>query len=88
MPDIVTTAKGLGGGLPIGGVTGRADFMDSVHAGGLGSTFGGNPVCCAAALASIEEVERRGLIGKGRSSIGEIFSARLRPLLEDCACSR
>ncbi|MGO9198622.1 MAG: 4-aminobutyrate--2-oxoglutarate transaminase [Acidimicrobiales bacterium] len=84
VPDIVTTAKGLGGGLPIGGVTGRANLMDSVHAGGLGSTFGGNPLSCAAALASIEEVETRGLLARAEH-IGEIFSARLRPLLEDCA---
>ncbi len=84
VPDIITTAKGLGGGLPIGGITGRADLLDKVHAGGLGSTFGGNPLSCAAALASIEEVETRGLLAAA-THIGEIFEARLRPLLEDCA---
>ena len=53
VPDIVTTAKGLGGGLPIGGVTARAEIINQVHAGGLGGTFGGNPLSCAAALAAI-----------------------------------
>ncbi|WP_430786112.1 4-aminobutyrate--2-oxoglutarate transaminase [Actinoplanes sp. G11-F43] len=53
-PDLITTAKGMGGGLPIAGVTGRAELMDAVHAGGLGGTYGGNPIACAAALAAIE----------------------------------
>ena len=82
VPDIITTAKGLGGGLPIGGVTARADLVDRVHPGGLGSTFGGNPVSCAAALASIAEVERGGLVQRAQW-IGEIFERRLRPLLKD-----
>ncbi|MHB1987862.1 MAG: 4-aminobutyrate--2-oxoglutarate transaminase [Acidimicrobiales bacterium] len=84
VPDIVVTAKGLGGGLPIGGVTGRGDLMDAVHAGGLGSTFGGNPVSCAAALAAIEEVERRGLLAAAER-IGEICRAHLAPLFEECS---
>src|SRR5215470_1035057 len=54
VPDMVTTAKGIAGGLPLAGVTGRADIMDSVHVGGLGGTYGGNPVACAAALGAIE----------------------------------
>ncbi|MGH9297442.1 MAG: 4-aminobutyrate--2-oxoglutarate transaminase [Acidimicrobiales bacterium] len=83
-PDLVVTAKGLGGGLPIGGVTGRAELMDAVHKGGLGSTFGGNPVSCAAALAAIEEVETRGLLARAER-MGEIFESRLRPLVEDCS---
>ena len=83
VPDIVTTAKGLGGGLPIGGVTGRAELMDAVHPGGLGSTFGGNPVSCAAALAAIDEVEQGGLLAAA-VRLGEIFTTRLAPLLEDC----
>ncbi|HXY42768.1 MAG TPA: 4-aminobutyrate--2-oxoglutarate transaminase [Acidimicrobiales bacterium] len=82
VPDIVTTAKGLGGGMPIGGVTARADVIDQVHTGGLGGTFGGNPVCCAAALAAIAEVERGGLIERAER-MGEIFTQRLRPLLEE-----
>ncbi len=84
VPDIVTTAKGLGGGLPIGGVTGRAELMDAVHPGGLGSTFGGNPVSCAAALAAIEEVRAKDLLSAA-GRIGEVFSTRLRPLAEECA---
>ncbi len=52
-PDQITTAKGMGGGLPIAGVVGRADLMDAVHPGGLGGTYGGNPIACAAALAAI-----------------------------------
>ncbi len=84
VPDIVTTAKGLGGGLPIGGVTARADIVDRIHPGGLGSTFGGNPVSCAAALASIAEVERGGLVGAARR-IGEVFEQRLRPLVDEVA---
>jgi 4-aminobutyrate aminotransferase/(S)-3-amino-2-methylpropionate transaminase len=81
VPDIITTAKGLGGGLPIGGVTARADLVDQVHPGGLGTTFGGNPISCAAALASIAEVERGGLIERAQR-IGEIFEQHLRPLAE------
>lgn len=83
VPDVVTTAKGLGGGLPVSGVTGRAEIMDTVGPGGLGSTFGGNPVACAAALAAIEEVESNDLLGAARR-IGETFSTRLSPLLEEC----
>ena len=64
VPDLIATAKGLGGGLPIGGVTGRAEIMDKIHVGGLGSTFGGNPVSCAAALASIAVIEDEGLVAR------------------------
>ena len=56
VPDLVTTAKGIAGGLPLAAVTGRAELMDSVHVGGLGGTYGGNPVACAAALGAIEEM--------------------------------
>jgi 4-aminobutyrate aminotransferase/(S)-3-amino-2-methylpropionate transaminase len=76
VPDIVTTAKSLGGGLPIGGVTGRADLMDTVHPGGLGGTFGGNPLACAAALATIETVEADGLLERARR-IGAVMLGRL-----------
>jgi 4-aminobutyrate aminotransferase/(S)-3-amino-2-methylpropionate transaminase len=54
VPDLITTAKGIAGGLPLGAVTGRAEIMDSVHVGGLGGTYGGNPVACAAALGASE----------------------------------
>jgi len=71
VPDLVTTAKSLGGGLPLGAVTGRADVMESVHVGGLGGTFGGNPVACAAALAVLDLVEKEGLLERA-TSIGEV----------------
>lgn len=57
VPDLVLTAKGIAGGLPIAAVTGRAEIMDSVHAGGLGGTFSGNPISCAAAVAVLESLE-------------------------------
>ncbi len=57
VPDLVTSAKGIAGGMPLAGVTGRADIMDSIHAGGLGGTYGGNPVACAAALGAIRWME-------------------------------
>ena len=57
VPDLITTAKALAGGMPLAAVTGRAELMDGVHAGGLGGTYGGNPVACAAALASIATME-------------------------------
>lgn len=60
-PDLITMAKSLAGGMPISAVTGRAEIMDSVHVGGLGGTYGGNPLACAAALATIEEMERLNL---------------------------
>jgi 4-aminobutyrate aminotransferase/(S)-3-amino-2-methylpropionate transaminase len=80
-PDLITTAKALGGGLPLGAVTGRADIMDSVHVGGLGGTFGGNPLACAAALAVIETIERDGLLARAEH-IGEIMLGRLREMQE------
>ena len=60
VPDLITTAKGIAGGLPLAAVTGRAEIMDAVHVGGLGGTYGGNPVACAAALGAIETIEERG----------------------------
>jgi 4-aminobutyrate aminotransferase/(S)-3-amino-2-methylpropionate transaminase len=65
-PDLVTTAKGIAGGLPLAAVTGRASMMDAVHVGGLGGTYGGNPVACAAALASIETMRELDLAGAAR----------------------
>jgi 4-aminobutyrate aminotransferase / (S)-3-amino-2-methylpropionate transaminase / 5-aminovalerate transaminase len=76
VPDLVATAKGLGGGMPIAGVTGRADLMDAVHPGGLGSTFGGNPVSCAAALAAIDVIEKEELVGRARE-LGDRMLERL-----------
>lgn len=66
VPDVVVVAKGLAGGMPLSGVVGRADIMDSVHPSGLGGTYGGNPVACAAALAAMEAVEAEGLIAKAQ----------------------
>ncbi len=79
VPDIVTTAKGMGGGLPIGGITARADLVDKVHAGGLGGTFGGNPLSCAAALAAIETIREDGLVDRARA-IGDVMVPRLQEL--------
>lgn len=66
VPDLVVTAKGIAGGLPLAGVTGRADLMNAVHPGGLGGTYGGNPVACAAALASIATMREHDLAGAAR----------------------
>jgi len=66
VPDLFTTAKGMGGGMPIAGLTGRRDVMDAVHPGGIGGTFGGNPVACAAALASIEYMAHHDLAAAAR----------------------
>ena len=79
VPDLVTTAKGIAGGLPLAGVTGRAEMMDGPHVGGLGGTYGGNPVACAAALGSIETMESMGLVARARS-IGEVMTARLQEM--------
>jgi 4-aminobutyrate aminotransferase len=79
VPDLITTAKGIAGGLPLAGVTGRADIMDKVHPGGLGGTFGGNPLACEAALAVMEEIETGGLVERARR-IGELMLPRLRAL--------
>ncbi len=76
VPDLTTSAKGIGGGLPIAAVTGRADIMDASHPGGLGGTFGGNPVAAAAVVAIFEDVERRGLIGEAKR-----VEATLKPAL-------
>ena len=67
VPDLITTAKGIAGGLPLAAVTGRAELMDAVHVGGLGGTYGGNPVACAAALAAIESIEAQDLVGAAAS---------------------
>jgi len=81
-PDLVTTAKGMGGGLPIAGVVGRAELMDAVHAGGLGGTYGGNPVACAASLAAIETMRELDLAGAAQA-----IEARMRPVLAGLAAA-
>ncbi len=81
VPDLITTAKGIAGGLPLAAVTGRAEVMDAVHGGGLGGTYGGNPVACAAALASIETMAADDLCGAARRIEG-IMRPRLAALAE------
>jgi len=79
VPDMVVTAKGIAGGLPLAGVTGRADIMDSVHASGLGGTYGGNPIACAAALGAMETMQEENLVARAQH-IGEILGSSLRAL--------
>ncbi len=76
-PDMITSAKSIGGGLPISAVTGRADIMDSVHVGGLGGTYGGNPVAAAAALAVLDIIERDRLLDRSMR-IGQVVMDRFR----------
>ncbi len=82
VPDIITMAKGIAGGMPLAAVTGRADLLDAVHAGGLGGTYGGNPVACAAALASIAAMREWDLPGRARE-IEAIVKPRLRALADE-----
>jgi len=79
VPDLITTAKGIAGGLPLSAVTGRADIMDSVGPGRLGGTYGGNPAACAAALGAIASYEEDGLPERALA-IGEIIVDRLTKL--------
>jgi 4-aminobutyrate aminotransferase/(S)-3-amino-2-methylpropionate transaminase len=79
VPDLITVAKSLAGGLPLGAVIGRADVMDAVHIGGLGGTFGGNPLSCAAGLAVLDTIERDGLLERA-DLIGGAMLKRLREM--------
>ena len=81
VPDLITTAKGIAGGMPLAAVTGRAEIMDAVHAGGLGGTYGGNPVACAAAIASIETMEQDDLRARARD-IEAIVGPRLKAMAD------
>ncbi|MEU8248698.1 4-aminobutyrate--2-oxoglutarate transaminase [Nonomuraea sp. NPDC048916] len=81
VPDIICTAKGIAGGLPLAAVTGRAELMDKVHAGGLGGTYGGNPLACEAALGVLETIAEDDLVAKARR-IGEIMLPRLESMRE------
>ncbi len=81
VPDLITTAKGMAGGLPLSGVTGRAEIMDSVHAGGLGGTYAGNPVACAAALGAIATMRDEDLCAAARR-IETVMLPRLTALAE------
>jgi 4-aminobutyrate aminotransferase / (S)-3-amino-2-methylpropionate transaminase / 5-aminovalerate transaminase len=75
-PDLVTSAKSLAGGLPLAAVTGRAEILDVVHVGGLGGTYGGNPLATSAALAVLDTIERDGLVERA-ARIGELMTERL-----------
>jgi 4-aminobutyrate aminotransferase / (S)-3-amino-2-methylpropionate transaminase / 5-aminovalerate transaminase len=85
VPDLVTTAKGIAGGFPLAAVTGRAEIMDAVHVGGLGGTYGGNPVACAAALGAIETMQELDLVSRARE-IGALMSERLTAIAEKHEC--
>jgi 4-aminobutyrate aminotransferase/(S)-3-amino-2-methylpropionate transaminase len=76
-PDIITTAKSLGSGYPLAGVTGRADIMDSPPPGSIGGTYGGNPIACAAALAVFDIIEEEGLLARA-----EVIGKRVRERFE------
>jgi 4-aminobutyrate aminotransferase/(S)-3-amino-2-methylpropionate transaminase len=79
VPDMIVTAKGIAGGLPLAGVTGRAEIMDSVHVSGLGGTYGGNPLACAAALGVFETMEAEKLVERA-NHIGTILGDSLRTM--------
>ncbi|EXJ51864.1 4-aminobutyrate aminotransferase [Microbacterium sp. MRS-1] len=84
VPDLITTAKGIAGGMPLAAVTGRAEIMDATHGGGLGGTYGGNPVACAAAIAAIDAFEDDGMLERARE-IGGILRARFESLQQSDA---
>ncbi|MFE9839323.1 4-aminobutyrate--2-oxoglutarate transaminase [Streptomyces sp. NPDC005551] len=81
VPDLITTAKGIAGGLPLAAVTGRAEIMDAAHAGGLGGTYGGNPVACAGALGAIETMKELDLNARAKN-IEAVMKARLGAMAE------
>jgi 4-aminobutyrate aminotransferase/(S)-3-amino-2-methylpropionate transaminase len=79
VPDMIVTAKGLAGGMPLAAVTGRADIMDAAHPGGIGGTYSGNPVACAAALGVFDEIETHRLLDRAQA-IGDIMVRELRDI--------
>jgi 4-aminobutyrate aminotransferase len=85
VPDLITVAKGLGGGFPLSGVTGRATIMDAAHAGGLGGTYGGNPISIAAAHAVLDVVEAEGLCARA-AAVGDKMRTRLLALAKELPC--
>jgi 4-aminobutyrate aminotransferase/(S)-3-amino-2-methylpropionate transaminase len=85
VPDLITTAKSLAGGLPLAAVTGRADVLDAPHVGGLGGTYGGNPLACAAALAVLDAMEAERIPERARRT-GERVAARFREWAEQYPC--
>ena len=85
VPDLVATAKGIAGGFPLAAVTGRAEMMDAVHVGGLGGTYGGNPVACAAALGAMEAMQNHDLSAAARR-LGAGMTHRLDGLAKAHSC--
>ncbi|MGB6354912.1 MAG: 4-aminobutyrate--2-oxoglutarate transaminase [Steroidobacteraceae bacterium] len=85
VPDLITIAKGLGGGFPLSAVTGRATIMDAAHAGGLGGTYGGNPISIAAAHAVLDVVEAEGLCARA-AAVGDKMRTRLLALAKELPC--
>jgi 4-aminobutyrate aminotransferase/(S)-3-amino-2-methylpropionate transaminase len=81
VPDLMTVGKSLAAGMPLAGVIGRAEVMDSVHLGGLGSTYGGNPVACAAAVESIKAIASEAFLAQA-TAFGEEIMTRLRAMAE------
>jgi len=79
VPDLIVTAKGIAGGLPLSALTGRAEMLDAVHVGGLGGTYGGNPLACAAALAVLDTIDEDRLVDRARE-IEHLVMERLRSL--------
>lgn len=85
IPDLIVTAKGMAGGLPLAGVTGRANIMDAVHPGGLGGTYGGNPIACAAALGAISTMENQQLNQRAQD-IEVLMKNRLKQIQMTTSC--
>lgn len=85
VPDVIITAKSLAGGLPLAAVTGRADVMEAAQVGGLGGTYGGNPLACAAALAVLDAMERERIPERARAA-GERIATRFRSWAECYPC--
>jgi 4-aminobutyrate aminotransferase/(S)-3-amino-2-methylpropionate transaminase len=85
VPDIITTAKSLAGGLPLAAVTGRAEVMEAADPGGLGGTYGGNPLACAAALAVLDAMDRERIPERARRA-GERIATRFRVWAERYSC--
>jgi 4-aminobutyrate aminotransferase len=85
IPDLITVAKGLGGGFPLSGVVGRASIMDAAHPGGLGGTYGGNPISIAAAHAVLDVIESEGLCARA-ARVGQKMRSRLETLAAQLPC--
>jgi 4-aminobutyrate aminotransferase/(S)-3-amino-2-methylpropionate transaminase len=85
VPDLITTAKGIAGGMPLSAVTGRTEIMDAAHVGGLGGTYGGNPVACAAALGAMRTIDELDLVARARD-IEAIMLPRLHAMAEKFDC--